>query len=219
MKQKTLTTKDTSHTRHDAILEGLKVLDKELSFHNAKYGVKRFMSDHDIEDMRGDAIVEMIAAVDRYDPSKNATLKTFISVRMRGFFKDYFRKESKYKNIRLEEKSEEMSDSIHNVMNMDITKAVIILDELNIGNEVYHNMYLDIDNTDPELSQTLYDTLVELPDIKVYVILSYYILNRGIKDIAKELGMSETSGWIYRIKRQSIKYIKDQILNKLNTRS
>jgi RNA polymerase sigma factor (sigma-70 family) len=210
--------KDSKNPRDSLILNGLAILDRELIFFKHKANLKRVMSDEDIEDMRGECVLDMIKTVKRYDPSRGTVLSTFLTPRIKGSFKDYLRKQSKYKQIRLDSMSKSIVEEIHKVMETDKSTITVQLDMLDVTDDTFHDILIDMGTTDAELVGNLYETILSLPDIRVYILLSYYVMNKGIKEIAEELDMSPSSGWIYRIKRQSVQHIKKELESKLNNK-
>ena len=67
------------------------------------------------------------------------------------------------------------------------------------------------------INYALYEIIKILPQLSstgLYVLLSYYILEKPIKEITEELGYSSRSGWVYKIREEALEKIKEQINKK-----
>lgn len=207
-------TNKTPSLREERILYSVELIDKELSIFSSKYKISKFMSKQDIEDMRSGCILEIIQAIDRFDESKNVKLITFLCPRIRGFFKDFLRKENKIKYISISDLVESMGPKIDKVFSLDNNNINDYLNDLKLDNIDYQTIYLDITKAERTLSEQITDSLIGMPAIRSYIILSYYILDNSIKEISEELGVNYSSGWVHKLKRKSLEMLRDKLKSK-----
>lgn len=197
--------------QHKYLDESLKILKKEFSFFVAKYMVYKYMSKEDMEDMKSESTLFLLQTLPKFDESKNVKLSTFLGNRLTGFFKDYVEKFLKIKYINFSDSNKE-----------DWTKKPEITDNVNVENEAINLIKsIILQEYQQEFSiediKTTNDTLSVLGDVSdegLYIVLGYYIFNKKIKEIAEEMGVSPTSGWVYKMKKRTLEIIKQ----KLNTK-
>ena len=207
-------TNKIQNLRNTQILYGVELIDKELSVFSAKYRISKFMSHQDIEDMRSGCILEVIQAIDRFDESKNVKLITFLSPRIRGYFKDFLKKENKIKYISITDLVETISPKIDKVFSLDDAYINNYLNELNLENIDYQTIYIDITKAEKTLSDQVIESIISMPTVRSYIILSYYILDNSIKEISEELGVNYSSGWVHKLKRKSLEMLRDKLKSK-----
>ena len=124
------------------LMQAIVILDKELSYFISKYNLFAFMSKEDIEDMRSDCIVVLIGTVKKFDPSLGYKLGTYIRHRIKGFFKDYLKKENKIRTIAVSYDNAEVKKEISNVLRLTEDEASKYLDKLNLNKEKYKEIFL-----------------------------------------------------------------------------
>jgi len=199
--------------RDKYILDGLEILDKEYEVFVNKYYLKRYMSKEDLEDMKSDVMIEMIHAIDRFDPSKSK-LSTFLSPRLKGAFKDCIRKESKIREKEIKLFLEKVSNDLDEALSAEPQKISECLKNFHITDAQYKDICIEISEDDVILNHHLFDSLLQLPEKRVYIILGYFILDKSIKEIADDLNLSASSGWVYKLKRQSVEHLKEILKTK-----
>ncbi|MCK9369461.1 hypothetical protein M0R04_05945 [Candidatus Dojkabacteria bacterium] len=194
--------------RDELIKEGTLIVDKLLSCFTKKHHLYAFMSKEDIEDMRSACIVEIITRIDCFDSSRDVKLLTYLYPRINGFFKDYLSKEIRHRKTETGFILDRLSEVIDNYLDFSSEQAIQYL-----KNET---MCIGTINDDIStiLSNELRKSLSELDKEMVYVILGVYILNKNIIAIAKELDYSETSGWVYKIKKKALVRLKESLEKK-----
>jgi len=206
----------TQIKRKTLILEGYKLVEKVHAIFVNKYQLYKYLSPDDLADMKQDCVVEMIKAVDRYDSKRGVKLTTYLNPRLQGFFKDQLKKQAKARALRQTDYLDITLDfvccEIDEVLSLNREQATIRLDQLNISNDVIQDILLDIsDNSD---SYEIFDSLASLPDTRIYIILGYYVMNKSIKELSKELGFSPDTGWVYRMKREGIVKLQSLLIDK-----
>lgn len=202
--------------REKQILEGLELVKKVHSIYKLKYALYKKMSKEDLDDMLQDCIVEMIRAVDRFDENRGVKLLTYLNPRIRGSLTDTLRKLSKESAMRqpafMDVSIDFICGEIDNIMSLNKDQAYIKLDKLNLSEDYIQDIFIDI-SSDSQ-SYEIFDSLTDLPDVRIYIILSYYVMNKSIKEISKELGFNPDTGWIYRLKREGIDKLKELLIDK-----
>jgi len=202
--------------REQLILDGLKQVEKVHSIFVYRYQLFKHMSKDDLADMRQDCVVEMIHAVDRFDPGKKVKLATYLNPRIQGFFKDALKKRTKQRALRQAEFATVSVDfvcgEIDEVLALSKEQATVLLEKLNITNDIMEDMLVDIShNVD---SYEIFDSLASLPDTRIYIILGYYVMNKSIKELSAELGFKPDTGWVYRMKREGIEKLQGLLADK-----
>jgi RNA polymerase sigma factor (sigma-70 family) len=202
--------------REKLILAGLKQVEKVHSIFVYRYQLFKRMSKDDLADMKQDCVVEMIHAVDRFDPSKNVKLSTYLNPRIQGFFKDALKKQTKQRALKQIEFIEESIDFIcgemDEVLSLNKEQAIILLEELNITNDNIEDLLIDISHN--ANSYEVFDSLASLPDTRIYIILGYYVMDKSIKELSTELGFKPDTGWVYRMKREGIEKLQELLVEK-----
>lgn len=202
--------------REERILSGLELVTKIHNIYTHRYQLFKRFSKDELDDMKQDCVVEMIYAVDRFDPSRNVKLSTYLNPRIQGFFKDELKKSSKLRMLQQTDLVDVSFDfvckEIDEVLSLNKDQAYLRLDSLNLSNDNIQDILLDVSSD--QNSYEIFDSLTLLPDIRIYIILSYYIMNKSIKELSKELGFNPDTGWIYRMKREGIKKLKELLVHK-----
>ena len=206
-----------SKVRKDRILEGFELVKKLHNIYIHRYQLFRYMSKDDLEDIRQDCVVEMIHAVDRFDVSKNVKLTTYLNYRIQGFFKDVFKHYAKQRQLSNKDTLDISLDfvckEINEILDLNKKQAFLYFSELNVSKkDSIKNVLLDISYTQD--SYEIFDSLTSLPDSRIYIILGYYIMNKSIKEISQELGFGPDTGWVYRMKRESIAKLQKLLIKK-----
>lgn len=198
-------------TRNRYVEEGLKYLDIELKKIIGRYNLRKYMYPEDIEDMRSDCIIEMIRYIEDFDPTRDVKLRTYLTPRIHGFFIDSLRKMSKIRNKESEYAVEKISQSVLDVFKLPQKQAETVFDSYNLTSENVKELYIDLYEQGVLPNQTLYQSMMELSDRRIYILLSFYILNKSIKEISDNLGFSVTSGWVYKMHRQCLSHLKEKL--------
>lgn len=196
------------------ILEGVSILDNELDFFKSRYNLCKFMSIQDIEDMRSDCILCLIDTIKRFDVERNFKLATFIRPRIKGFFKDYLKKENRNKILYQDFMDINIPNRIEHIKRLNKNQLDSLVSTLDLSNDKIKEIdqcLKDLDITD--FSEELINGISSLDKKRLYIIVGYYFLDKDIKDIADELGFSDNSGWIYKVKRKAIKQLKERLFN------
>lgn len=203
----------TSHMkkkcRDKLIFDGIQIVNNICSVFINKYQLYNFMSKEDLEDLNQDCIIEMINVVNRFDTKRNLKLITYLTPRIQGFLKDQLKKLNKQKMLELPKLvniSEYLKHTINEVFSLNKQQLVLKIKELNLTNSKIKNISIDISNN--EYTYEIFDSLFFLPNVRIYIILSYYILDKSIKEVSKELNFNPNTGWVYRMKREGIKELK-----------
>lgn len=199
--------------RNKLIEQSLETIDKELKFFSNKHYLYRFMSKEDIEDMRSECILNLINTIEKFNSNRDIKLNTYIIPRIKGFFKDYLNKMRKEKERKNEALINEISKKIDNLLKLDNNQIILYLKELHLSKDNIRDICMELPETEI-ISSHIYDSLLELPDNLIYTIIGFYLLDKSIKEISYDLNISPNSGWIYRIKKQSIKYLRNRLKEK-----
>ena len=193
-------------TRQEYIEDGLKTLNYLFNRFVTSHRLFQYMSKEELEDMKQDAVIEMINTIDKFEPERGLMLTTYITPRIIGFFKDFLKQRARIC-----------------VINMDITtvspnclayeplfneQIIAYFNELNLSETDIKNIWFNI--TDQLATYQILNAISTLPDNKIYLLLSYYIYHKKIQDIVKDLGF-KSSGWVYRMKRDAIKHLRKQL--------
>jgi len=195
--------------RENAILEGLELLERTLSIFLKKHSLYSMLSKEDIEDIKSEATINMIQAVDRFDKKKNVKLSTFLYSRLMGSFKDSLNTMVGKGNINIQSSIDsKISTQIENIFNLSPNQAIAMCKNIKI-----HDIAM-CENDMAFITQNLFYSISKLPDIKAYVLLSFYTLDKSVREISEDIGLSETSGMVYRIKRNAIQTLKQELKNK-----
>lgn len=205
-----------SKLREKRILDGLELVKKLHNAYKFKYSLYKRMSKEDLDDLMQDCTVEMIRAVDRFDEKRGVKLTTYLNPRIRGCLTDAMRKLSKELAMRqpamMDLSVDFVRGEIDNIMSLDKDQAYIKLEKLNLSEDHIQDIIIDI-SSDGQ-SYEIFDSLTLLPDVRIYIILCYYVMNKSIKEISKELGFNPDTGWIYRLKREGIEKLKELLVHK-----
>jgi len=208
--------KSLKTNRKELILKGMKQVETVHSIFMHRYQLFKYMSKEDLADMKQDCIVEMIHAVDRFDPLKNVKLSTYLNPRIQGFFKDFLKKQTKQRALKqveiLEESLDFVCGEMEEVLSLNKEQAIVLLEQLNITSDNMEDLLIDIShNVD---SYEIFDSLTTLPDTRIYIILGYYVMNKSIKELSAELGFKPDTGWVYRMKREGIEKLQELLVDK-----
>jgi RNA polymerase sigma factor (sigma-70 family) len=201
----------TKIKREELILEGLNVVDSTLNYAIGKYHLTSFMSKEDIEDLRQEGVVEMIKAVDeRYNPKRGVALSTFLTHRMRGFCKDYLKKRSKTRWRESTQATEIVNENISRVFDLNREQALVVFNKLNLTSKSVQNFVLNVTEDSYEIFESLKSSGAS--DAYIYILLSFYVLDRSVKNIAKEFNVSPRR--IYQIKKETLRILKQKLVEK-----
>lgn len=194
------------------ITEGIRIVNTVLDYYIGRFGLRGFMSVEDIEDMRQEGMVEMLHYYKhKYDPTR-AQFNTILVPRIKGFFIDYLQKQGCLRKITCEHAIDLVSEEIENVFQSSVDETTAIVDRLHLMSGDIQEIVVSL--SDDELMNDIKFSLLALPEIKLKIILSYYLFNKSIKEISKELNYDEDSGWVYKMKKQAINKIKQQLKHK-----
>jgi RNA polymerase sigma factor (sigma-70 family) len=198
--------------REQLILQATRYIDKELSYTKVKYSLKRFMSKEDLEDMRSDCILEIIKYIQKFDPERGLQLQTYIMPRIRGFFVDFIRKDSRLKKLEEELIIERIEKEVTSILQLPISVVNNKLKNLHLPSSNIRELYIQLFDTGIFSNECLIENILKLSNKRAYIILSLYVLNKSVKEVSYELGFSPTSGWVYRIHKQCLEKLKEKLV-------
>lgn len=210
----------TQEQRNKLVTNGIEIVNKIYSWFTYRYNLYSYMSKEDLEDMKQDAIVEMLYVVDnKFDETKKNKLSTYLTPRITGFFKDHIKKLLQRKDIDIslvlinDTVPNELTDNLCSFINVDSLKIEQLQDMLSCLGISDPDIINDILNESckyPELNEILQAMTCITHNTKV-IILSYYLLDKSIVEIARLLDLNPDTGFIYRVKRQGIQQLKDEL--------
>jgi RNA polymerase sigma factor (sigma-70 family) len=207
----------TKEQHNKLIDEGIETINKIYNWFIYRYNLYSYMSKEDLEDMKQDAFIEMVHVIDnKFDLEKKNKLSTYLTPRITGFFKDYIKQHLQRKDINIslvlinETTSDEFIDSSINIDNLKIAQLKDMLNQLDISDPEIINDILNESCRYPELYEILQAMTCITYNTKI-IILSYYFLDRSIVEIAKLLDLNPDTGFIYRIKRQGIQKLREEL--------
>ncbi len=197
--------------RNKYVDKGIEVAEIVYKYYVGRYQLSNFMSAEDLDDLRQECMVEMLSTLNRYDPSK-ARVNTFLTHRLRGFIKDYLKKQSKARKFTSKYIIEVMNDSPYDVFSASQEKISILLSNLNVSDKKIKELHINFTN-----EEDLHDIIEILPSLsedKIFIILSYYLQEKTIKEITEDLGFSLDSNYVYKLKKEAISHLKNKIKEK-----
>lgn len=198
-------------TRNTIVIKALPAINKEVTYFTNKYRLKSFMSSEEIEDMKSDCIVHIIKLIEeKFDVNKKVKVFTYIQPRIIGFLKDHIR--LRQREARQKEVIQGVINTIDILFSMKRKAITMYMKNLNIDKDkCIQEMYIDM--ADMEYDDLL-NCVCEMPKDSIYIVVAYYLMDKNIKTIAEELDVSATSGWVYKIKKEALKYLKKRLIEK-----
>jgi RNA polymerase sigma factor (sigma-70 family) len=187
------------------IEEGIKIVNILYNKFMFELQPFKYLSKEDLEDIKQDAYIKMIETIDRYDESRGTQLSTFITPRIRWFFFDCLRKLSREQKIDTDLK---VSLAYEWLKETEGTLD-ILLNVVQLSNNTSDESLVDL--FDSSKGMALIDCLMSLPRDRAYVLLGHYVFDKPIKEISDELGFTIDSGWIYKVKKDSLDYLKKNL--------
>ncbi len=187
--------------------KGIEVVNKLFNLVNSKFRLSCYMSKEDMEDMKQDGFVEMLEYIKKFDPKRGYKLDTFLSKRILGFFIDYLKRHYYRQILNSVQYIDDIKENICQIFNIDRKQVNLTLDKIKSNETDIKKLIFDT-SIGPE-SELILDYILKLPDIKIYVIIAYYYLDKPIKEIAEELGFDPTTGWVHQLRRQSINKLRE----------
>lgn len=169
------------------------------------------MSEEDLQDMEQEAMLVMLKTYEKYDNTKSQ-FNTFLTPRIKGFYIDYLEKEGFIGKIKSEQVMDLLSEEIENVFQTPDDETEELLARLHLVLDDIQGMVSDL--SEDELMSDIKYSLYALPKVKLKIVVSYFVLNKSIKEISKELGYDENSGWVYKMKKQAVDKIRQQLKSK-----
>lgn len=197
----------TKKEKDKLILEGYSLVVRLHRSFVSTYYLTKYLSKEDIEDMRQDCVIEIIRKINTFDPSRKVKLTTYLTPRIIGFFKDSLIREKQRRQPDLEKLLGSITSSIGVVFESNEKGVSKELERLNITNIDIKNLILDLDCSVEVVG--IFESLDDKPDVRMQVILGFYLLNKSIKELSNELGYSTQAGWVYRLKREGIEQLKN----------
>jgi len=173
--------------------------------------LRLYKSAEDLEDMRQECYIEMLARLPKFKPDRGA-LSTFLSPRIVGFVKDQLKKDKRLRKKETKYHQTRIRSQFVDILQLDKQGAVVYLSNLNIPDSEIENLIIDIADLDE--SQNLLDSFCSLSDTRLYIIICYFLLDKRIEEISSALNFAVDSGWVHRIKREGIKILQQELLNK-----
>lgn len=164
--------------RFDAIATGMNIVDKYYKKMCYLYSLPQCMPPEDLQDMKHECVLEMIMAIDRYTAGP-ATIKTFLTHRVRGFFIDFLRGRTRRKKLEGKLIASEQSDcALPMELMFNISKQDLLVE------------------------------IAKLPPLQATVIEQHFLFGKSIEVIAEELGYHKSSGWVYRLIKSALKQLE-----------
>lgn len=188
------------------IKEGIKIVNILYNKFMFELQPFRYLSKEDLEDIKQDAYIKMIETINRFDESRGTKLATFISPRIRWFFYDCLRKISREQKIDTDLKV----SLAHEWLGETEDSLDILLNVMQLTNDNSDEALINLFDTSEGIA--LIGCLLSLPHDKVYVLLGHYVFQKSIKELSDELGFTIDSGWIYKVKKDSLDYLKQNLV-------
>ena len=195
------------------ILEGMEITEKRFSIFVHKHKLYAFLSKESLEDLKQDCMVEMIMTVDKFDVTQRVKLVTYLLPRIDGFLKDFVKKQIKIApSVEMEKVLSIISIEIDKALKKDSDHTILDLEKLEVSEETIKELVLEM-GYHPD-SFEIFESLIKLPESRLKVLLGYYVMNKSVKELSKELGFSPDTGWVYRLKNEGIKTLKEMLREK-----
>jgi len=196
---------------NELIQEGINTVRYLLYSYIKKFSLRSIMSQDDIEDMEQEGMYEMLKCIQKYNPDI-AKFSTYVAPRIKGAYISYIQNEGYLRSVRSDKMIELLSEEIGTIFDTPDDDTDTIIDKL-------HLLEDDIDAiirsmNDDDTMHEIRQSFAALPSVKLRIIISYYLLNKSVKDISRECGYQEDSGWIYKMKRQAVNLIQQKLKSK-----
>jgi RNA polymerase sigma factor for flagellar operon FliA len=181
----------------------------------------------ELDELASYGVFGLIDAIKKYKKSKNNSFKTYAEFRIRGAILDYLREKDIARSLR--DKSKILEKAKIDIESKLGRKAndTEIAEKLKIDNEELYKLKLRLTNTneafielkddsDPYYSASLVnsqlvikDTLKTLSENEKKVIELYYYKDKNLKEIGKELQISESR--VCQIHSEALKTLKEKL--------
>lgn len=193
--------------RNKLILEGYALVVRLHRNFVSTHHLRKYLSKEDLEDMKQDCIIEVIGKISNFDHSRGVKLTTYLTPRVIGFFKDFLIKQKQLRQPDLEKLIDTITNSIGSIFESSESDINKQLEKLNITNTDIKGLILDLDCSVEVID--IFQSLAEKPDVRMQVILGFYMLNKSIKELADELCYAPGTNYVYRLKREGIEKLKN----------
>lgn len=164
--------------RPSAIATGINIVDRYYKKMCYLYSLPQYMPYEDLQDMKHECVLEMILAIDRYKDGP-ATIKTFLTHRVKGFFIDFLRGRTRRKKLEDELAMLDQPDEV-------------------LPAEIMFNVS----------KQELLVGISKLPPLQATIIEQHFLLGKSVETVAEELGYCKSSGWIYRLIKDALRRLE-----------
>lgn len=199
--------------RNDLVVKSLGTIYNEVYRFVGQYGLRRFMSQEEVEDMRSSCVLHMIPVIGKFNINKNAKLKTYVCTRSKWFLLDYIKKEWKIKKLETDYAVEKVASKVNEVFILSEKQAEKMFSSYSLTSDNVKELYAQMCDVGLFPNQELFNAMNKLSNKRIYVLLSFYVLNKSVKEISNQLGLSETSGWVYRMRKYCIEHLQEQLDN------
>ena len=194
--------------RNLLIFEGIQIVNSIVGSCMKRYQLHLYMSREDLQDLKQECLICMIGCIDRkensFDPNKGQ-LSTFLSPRIHGFIKDYIDKFQKAKYINLPEVREMLKYKMEKLRHMPLTQ--VKLEGTTLTNDKATELVFEIATS--EHTYAIMEAMMQLPELRRGVLFSYYCMNQSVREIAIAQGVSHQAGWVYQLRKEGLKMLKD----------
>lgn len=200
--------------RNEFFGELLPFINNEISIFVYKNRLNYVMSREDIEDMQSYVYLEALKALKRYNAEYQVTPKTFINQRVLGAMKDFI---SQNKEVSDREEVlivEKVASDLDAALELPLSDIEKILQANDLSSEETKEIILELLEADEFSNIDLLEVLISLPENRLKLIYSFFVLEKSMKEIADNLNLSYESGWVYRLKNKCLKELRMKLNKK-----
>ena len=190
--------------------EGIKIVNILFNKFITTYHPYQYLSKEDLEDIKQDTYIVMLKEIERYDGRNK--LSTFLTQRIKGCFIDCLRSIGRQKEKEANLLLENVYTNINSILGMREEEFICYLNMLNLPNNTFKEAFFEISNE--QYTNEILEAIFNLPSKRIHILLGYYLLDKSIKDISAELGFNEDSGWVYKMKRESVERLQKILIEK-----
>jgi len=195
--------------RNDLIMQGMDVVNGVYGHCLKKYRLYMYLSVDELADLKQDCMVEMIRIIDeKFKPELGFKLSTYLSPRLHGFVKDYIEKITTERCPDVGNTLELLDAKMQMFKSLPTSQIHISAQEIPTGE--LESLVIEIQSQESEAYEII-DAMLSLPEHRLEVLFGYYFLNKTIRELSEEKGIDPSTGWIYRLRREGIKLLKEAL--------
>jgi RNA polymerase sigma factor (sigma-70 family) len=185
--------------------EAIKIVELTCNHWIKRYQLHNYLAKEDIEDLKQDCVLAVLKVLKNFDPKKENKLSTYLRPRIDGTIKDFLSELNLENTIMSEIALNEIRHNLNMLKMMSVEEVAIKVNA--IGDTKIKEIIVDLG--DQEIAHEIFDAMLLLPESRRNVIFGYYLLEETIKEISEQHGFNPSSGWVYQIKREGIKRLRE----------